>query len=75
MEKLIEILEELQPEVDYETCENLVDGRYLDSLTILSLVSEIEDEFDVEIPTVEIIPANFNSAKKIWELIEKLQED
>ena len=75
MEKLIEILEELQPEVDYETCENLVDGRFLDSLTILSLISEIQDEFDVEIPTVEIIPANFNSAKKIWELIEKLKED
>lgn len=75
MEKLIEILEELNPEVDYKTCENLVDGRYLDSLTILSLISEIEDEFDVEIPTVEIIPDNFNSAKKIWALIEKLQED
>lgn len=75
MEKLIEILEELQPEVDYETCENLVDGRFLDSLTILSLISEIENEFDVVIPTVEIIPENFNSAKKIWELIERLQED
>ena len=75
MKKLIEILEELQPEVDYETTENLIDGRYLDSLTILALVSEIEEEFDVEIPTVEIIPANFNSAKKIWALIEKLKED
>ena len=75
MEKLIEILEDLQPEVDYEKTENLIDGRYLDSLTILSLVSEIEDEFDVEIPTVEIIPANFNSAKKIWELIERLKEE
>lgn len=75
MEKLIEILEELQPEVDYENVENLVDGRFLDSLTILSLISEIEDEFDVEIPTVEIIPTNFNSAKKIWELIERLKED
>lgn len=75
MEKLIEILEELQPEVDYETTENLIDGRYLDSLTILALVSEIEEEFDVEIPTVEIIPANFNSAKKIWELIERLKEE
>ena len=73
MEKLIEILETLQPEVDYKTCDNLVDGRYLDSLTILSLISEIE--VDVEIPTVEIIPANFNSAKKIWELIEKVKED
>ncbi len=75
MDRLKEILEELQPEVDYETCENLVDGRYLDSLTILSLISEIEDEFDVEIPTVEIIPANFNSVKNIWTLIEKMRED
>lgn len=75
MKKLIEILEELNPDVDYENTENLIDGRYLDSLTILSLVSEIEDEFDVEIPTVEIIPNNFNSAKKIWELIERLKED
>ena len=75
MEKLIEILEDLQPEVDYEKTEDLIVGRYLDSLTILSLVSEIEDEFDVEIPTVEIVPANFNSAKKIWALIEKLKEE
>lgn len=73
MEKLIEILEDLKPGVDYETIDNLVDGRYLDSLTILSLVAEIEEEFDVEIPTVEIIPANFNSAKSLWELINKLK--
>ncbi len=75
MEKLIEILEELNPDVDYENCENLVDGRYLDSLTILSLISEIEDNFGVVIPTVEIIPDNFNSAKKIWALITKLEEE
>jgi len=73
MEKLIEILTDLNPEVDYKTCTDLVDGRHLDSLTILSLISEIEDEFDVEIPTVEIIPANFNSAKSIYALITKLQ--
>ena len=75
MEKLLEILEELNPDVDYETTEDLIDGRYLDSLTILSLIAQIEEEFDVEIPTVEIIPANFNSAQKIWNLIEKLREE
>lgn len=75
MEKLIEILEELRPDVDYENTEDLVDGRYLDSLTILSLIAEIEDEFDVEVPAVEIIPSNFNSVKKIWALIEKLKEE
>lgn len=75
MEKLIEILEDLNPGVDYENTTDLIDGRYLDSLTILSLISEVEEEFDVEIPTVEIIPANFNSVEKIYELIEKLQEE
>lgn len=75
MEKLYEILEELQPEVDFTTCRDLVDGHYLDSLSILSLVAELEDEFDIVIPTVEIIPENFNSAEDIWAMIVRLQEE
>lgn len=75
MDRLIEILKDLNPEVDYETCTNLIDGHYLDSLAILSLVAEIEEEFDVVIPTVEIVPNNFNSAKSLWTLIEKLEEE
>ncbi len=75
MNELIDILEELKPGINYETTENLIDGRYLDSLTILSLISEIEDEFDVEIPAVEIIPNNFNSAEKIYNLIQKLKNE
>lgn len=75
MEKLIEILEEIQDGVDYKTCTTLIDDGYLDSLAIISLVAEIEEEFDVQIPTVEIIPENFNSAQAIWNLIEKIQEE
>ena len=75
MEKLIEILEGLNPDVDYNECEELIDGRHLDSLSILSLISEIEDEFDVTIPTVESVPDNFNSAKKIYDLIERIREE
>lgn len=75
MNKIIEILEELKPGVDYKNIDNLIDGRYLDSLTILSLVSELEEEYDIEIPTIEIIPNNFNSIEKINELVEKLKEE
>lgn len=75
MEKLIAMLEELNPEVDYQTEEHLIDNHLLDSLAILSLIGDIEDEFDVEVPTVEIIPSNFNSAKAIWALIQKLKEE
>ena len=75
MEKLIEILEDIESGVDYENCTTLIDDNYLDSFAIISLVAEIEDEFDVQIPTVEVVPENFNSAKAIWELIERLQEE
>ncbi len=75
MERLIEILEEINPEVDYEVCKDLVDGHYLTSLMIISLIAGIEDEFDVTVPTVEIVPDNFNSAEAIWALIERLLEE
>ena len=73
--RLIEILEEIQPEVDYETCNELVDGHYLNSLAILSLIAELEEEYDITIPTVEIVPDNFNSADGIWNMIQRLQEE
>lgn len=75
MERIIEILTELKPGVDYETCKELIDGRHLDSLTILSLVAELEEEYDIIIPTVEIVPDNFNSVEALWEMVERLKED
>ncbi len=75
MEKLIDILESLNPGVDYKSVKTLIDDHYLDSLTILSLVAEIEDEFDVTIPTVEIIPENFNSADSLYKMIQRLSEE
>lgn len=74
-ERLIEILEDLQPEVDYETCTTLIDDHYLNSLAIISLVAELEEEFDITIPTVAIIPENFNSASAMWAMITRLQEE
>ena len=73
MEKLIEILEEIAPGVDYENCTTLIDDHILDSFGILSLVSELEDEFDIEISPTELVPENFNSAEKLWEMINRLK--
>lgn len=75
MEKLLEILENIKPGVDYENTNTLIDDHYLDSLSILSLIAEIEDEFDVVVPTIEIIPENFNSVEAMMKLITKLQEE
>lgn len=75
MERLIEILEDIQPDIDFNECTDLVDGHYLDSLAILSLIAELEDEYDVTIPTVEIVASNFNSAQAMWSMIQRLQEE
>lgn len=75
MERLLEILEDIQPDVDFETCKDLIDGHLLSSLSILSLIAELEDEFDITIPAVEIVPANFNSAQAMWDMIQRLEEE
>lgn len=75
MKKLLEILKEIKPGVDYENIDTLINDHYLDSLSILSLISELEDEFDIVIPTVEIIPDNFNSVKSMMALINRLKEE
>ncbi len=75
MDKLIDILKELHPDVDFESCETLIDDKILDSFDIVSVISEISEEFDVVIPAEEIIPDNFNSAKALYALIEKLSDE
>ncbi|MCD7802878.1 MAG: phosphopantetheine-binding protein [Clostridiales bacterium] len=75
MEELYEILEGIQPEVDFHTVTNLIDGHLLDSLSIISLIAELEDTFDISVPAVEIVPRNFNSADAIWAMVERLQEE
>ena len=73
MEELMEILEEIQPDADYETCTTLIDDNILDSFAVLSLVSELEETYDIKITPAELIPANFNSAKAIYEMIGRLK--
>lgn len=75
MEKLLKILNELHPEVDFENNASLIDDGILDSLDIVSLVTEIYAEFDVTIPAEEIVPENFNSAEALMALITKIDEE
>lgn len=75
MEQILEILRELHPEVDFENCTSLIDDKIIDSFDIVTLISELSEEFDVTIPVEDIVPENFNSAKAIHALIERLLED
>ena len=75
MEALLSILSELHPEVDFDTCTTLIDDKILDSFDIVTIVAEIDAEFDVAIPAEELVPENFNSAQALFTLIEKLQDE
>ncbi|MGN0367768.1 MAG: acyl carrier protein [Wujia sp.] len=72
MEQLLEILEDLVPGGNFEGRTGLVDDGVLDSFTILNLISEISDEFGVDIPVSEVVPENFDSVETIMALIEKV---
>lgn len=71
--KITEILMEQDDSVDYEKEERLIDDRILDSFAIISLISDLEEEFDVRINAVEMVPENFNSIKAMAAMIQRLQ--
>lgn len=75
MDRLLEILSDLHPEIDFEECTTLIDDGILDSFDIVSLISEINEEYNVVISAEYIVPENFNSAEALYALIEKLEEE
>lgn len=72
--KIIEILKEINQGVDYEKADKLIDSRILDSLAIISLVSELSFHFEVEIDVMDLVPDNLNTVDAMVELIKELQE-
>ena len=73
MEELLANLTEAVPGVDFELETALVDDEILESLDIVTIVSEIKDAFDVEITVDDLIPQNFNSVEAMLALIEARQ--
>ena len=75
MESLINVLEGIDDEIDWEYESRLVDDRILDSLTVITMIADLENAFDVEIRAEEITPDNFNSAEATWKMICRLKEN
>ena len=75
MEELLRIMSEVRPDIDFETEDKLIDNEMLDSLDIVAIVTDVNDEFDVDINVNDLLPENFNSVDAILALITKLQEE
>jgi len=75
MEALLEILQELHDDIDFETHETLIDDQVIDSFDIITLIAEIDDRIGVTIPPEDLIPENFNSYSAIGALVKRLEEE
>ena len=75
MEKVLEILMDVRPDVDFMNETRLIDDGILDSFDIIAVTAGFNEEFDVEIPIDELEPYNYNTVEAIWDLIQRLQEE
>ena len=71
MDELLELLEEIRPDIDFENTDFLVDGNVLDSFDVISIVEEINSRFGISLDVADIVPENFNSLEAMEKLIKK----
>ena len=73
MDRLMEILKGIRPDVDFANETALIDDGILDSFDVVSIISELDNEFDVQVRITELDPENFNSIEAIWNLVQELK--
>lgn len=73
-EKVIEILTGIRSDIDFENSTKLIDDGMLESIDIVSIVGEMNDEFDIEISVEDLLLENFNSVDAMVDLITRAQE-
>lgn len=71
MKMIYKILEQIRPEFDFTTSKDFIQDGFLDSFDIVSLISELESEFECLIDALDIMPENFNSVENIAKIVKK----
>ena len=74
MDTLMKILNEIDDSINWEKEKAVIDDRLLDSFGVITLVSELEDAFGIEIEASEMAAENFNSAEAMYQMILRLKE-
>ena len=74
-EQLLDLLRDMHPDIDFETAEGLIDNKILTSFDVVSIAAELSETYDVELGAVDIVPENFNSARALFALIQRLEDE
>jgi len=72
-ERILEIAKKALPQIDFEGSDSLVDDGILDSLSIVTLISELTMEFGVTFDMEELMPEDFNSIDSMVETVQRFQ--
>ena len=72
MEQLLKIMSEVRPDIDFEKETELIDADILDSFDIIAIVSDVNDQFGIQINVNDLLPENFNSAAALYDLIQTM---
>lgn len=74
MEELLEALKRANSKIDYMSSDKLVTDKIIDSIDMTSILSELEDTFDIEIDMEYIVPENFDSVEAMWNMVQELMD-
>ena len=70
MKKIIEVLQQLNPDNDYTKSEDFISDGLIDSIDMQELFALLEEEYGVELAGTEMAPQNFSSIEAIRDLLE-----
>ena len=74
-DEFVDLLRDVEEDIDYDTVTDLVDGKHWDSFDIIAVINAVNDEYDITIPAKDIVEANFNSAKSLYALVCRLDDE
>lgn len=72
-EKVLAILKEINPDINYEKETKLIDDELLESIDIIELISVLMDQFNIELDADDVEPENLNSLDAICDLVSSRQ--
>lgn len=73
-QELLNVIQEINDDVPMDTSMNLLEGGYIDSFDIVNIVSEMEEYFRVGIPPEEIVPENFISVDRMFDMMQRIMK-
>lgn len=75
MEKIVDILKRINNSVDYSSEKHLISNGLIESIDIVMIIAELEENFDIEIPFEYINKENFESADSILKMVNEIKEN